>query len=696
VDGSIDVHHTAQEGQAGPDAYRQRTLESQAEASQLIPFGRSLQLRIGGRLRHEDYDSRIGGVESDFSRRAGQAQSTVDFGHGGLRFHLDGLQLEQTNTGSGVDFRRLSRSQLGTSAYYRGRAIRLDASGLFSNSRLEYPAAPTSRTQEWAGLLGARSNVPRIGELGYRVSLLVDRNLDSHFRTDNTTHTLTYSGGHKFARGRGLATLNTNSSFFFEKQVNQISPAGGVLRLPLNGGLLLDDTPEVQDPLEGDLVPVVELYDQNRQATTSINLGDSAPPVREFGGDYRNIEYDFGEPVNLSSAILYVDRTLLTPALFRWRLFTSNDPEGRVWVELDAAAATATYREWGTGLQGWEVTLSTPTPVRFFKMVDVKLGPTVPDLFVTELEAYAFEEEVSAVDHSRTTNHRLGFATTYSLTRTLRAGYDLMYHRRTLSLQPGALEERAHGFSAGWTRGLWALSGRYELHRLARLRARDRNTDAQRLSVRRGKSGAFAADLTWSRIRDDSDRLQKTTNSVDLGAVWPAAPALEIHQRIGVGWLDDRGRQTTSTSVFTNTSATGAPLPNVTLDLARTDRWVSAEAGAGFSRFNDTVVTLGWRPMPLVSFQSDLHYQVRAMGEWITRQSLTWEPISRGSVRLAFNAVHYRDTQARETQRTGGADFEWAARPSLTFRGTVQSSVFTTAGQENSPVNTEIRGTWRF
>ena len=49
-----------------------------------------------------------------------------------------------------------------------------------------------------------------------------------------------------------------------------------------------------------------------------------------------------------------------------------------------------------------------------------------------------------------------------------------------------------------------------------------------------------------------------------------------------------------------------------------------------------------------------------------------------------------------ETQRSGGAQLEWKVGPSLTLQGSVESLVLLTAKQENSPVNTSIRGTWRF
>ena len=93
------------------------------------------------------------------------------------------------------------------------------------------------------------------------------------------------------------------------------------------------DTPEEFDPLEEPPLPVPELYDLNRDAATIVNIGDNAPVGREYGGDYRNIVFDFGTGEDLISGFLFLDRELVFPYpnFFEWLIYVSNDPEGRRW-----------------------------------------------------------------------------------------------------------------------------------------------------------------------------------------------------------------------------------------------------------------------------------------------------------------------------------------------------------------------------
>ena len=93
----------------------------------------------------------------------------------------------------------------------------------------------------------------------------------------------------------------------FRQDGEQVLPGGERLLQPLWGGFSLDDTPEFQDILEPDPVQDTRLYDGDRDARSGVNIGDSAPPVQEYGGDWRNIIFDFGEPERITAAVLYVD-----------------------------------------------------------------------------------------------------------------------------------------------------------------------------------------------------------------------------------------------------------------------------------------------------------------------------------------------------------------------------------------------------
>ncbi len=312
------------------------------------------------------------------------------------------------------------------------------------------------------------------------------------------------------------------------------------------------------------------------------------------------------------------------------------------------------------------------------------------------MEVYAKEDQATDRSRSDTTNHRVGLSLGYQLTSSVRAGYDLNYRRRTLTGQPGVLEDLGQGFAASWSRGIWSVSGRYETRVLEGRQSRNVRASSQNVTLKRGQSQRLASTLSWSKVHDRSPGVEKTSNSISLGHVWNAAPSLRLNQRVTGSRLTDEVAERTATSLVVVTSVVGEPTPALSLDLQESERWVSQEAGTGFSRFDDTSFTVGWRPVPLIFIQSMIRYQVRETGDWLTRNSITWEPLSGGSFKAGLSAHHFRDTRTRETQRGGGFQFEWAARPGLTIQGNVEALALEAAEQENSPVNTEIRGIWRY
>ncbi len=696
IDGRVQVQNTVQSGQAGANAYSQNNLVSDAQAGQLIPFGQVLRLRLNGRYYREDLNNRVGTFRSDLLRNTGQGTVMLDAGARRFRFSLFGDGFDRRTAGIGAGERRLMRQQVGSSADFNRLWLRVNLSGIFTNSHRENLAGPDSKNQEWAGSVNTRTAIPKLGDLGYRFSTLVDRDNTSNLTGSQNTHTLTFSGDSRFAGNRGSASLKTVSSRFSQSQDWRTGTQGEQIRLPLTGGYRLDDTPEVADPLESPFVQVSGLYDGNRSAGTEINIGDSAPAVREFGGDYRNIQYDFGEAIDLSSAILYVDAPLVTPALFRWRVYTSNDPEGQVWTEVPATGVQVVYKEWGTGLQGWTASLSSPISARFFKMVDVKLGPTIADLHVTELEVYTKAEATQGHEHSQTDNHRVTAGLGYDFSPTVHAGYDLSWNRRTMPLRATPLVQQAHGFSAGWRPGPWQLAGRYEIRKLGGRMSGDTDSRSQNVGLRHGRTGPLVLDLGWERVTDQGAQIDKLSHNVSAGASWAAAPALQIRPRVSVARLTDRLRGITSRALAVTTTATGEPVRTVTLDLDWSDRWVSEQAGAGFTRFSSMALNLGWRPAPYFSIESQARYELRNRGDWITRNTVSWAPLSEGTLKLRLNASHYRETRTQQTQKSGGAQMEWEARSDLTLVSGVEYLVYEAAGQKNTPVNVELRGNWRF
>jgi hypothetical protein len=206
----------------------------------------------------------------------------------------------------------------------------------------------------------------------------------------------------------------------------------------------------------------------------------------------------------------------------------------------------------------------------------------------------------------------------------------------------------------------------------------------------------LTTDLSWSRTDDESQQTRRTSNNLGLAVTWPVAPALQLQQSVVVSRLSDRELNQTSKALAVMLGATGNPIPTLTIELQVSDRRVSQEAGTGFSRFQDSVLDLGWRPVPLISLQSEVRYSARARGDWLTRNSTSWEPFSGGSFKTRLTASQYRDTRTGETQRGGGIAAEWGVRSNLTLRGSMESVFYKTAGQGNSPLNSEVSGTWRF
>jgi hypothetical protein len=693
VDGLVDVRSTVQEGRAGADSYRQRSTTSQVTGEQAVRLFDRASLRFDGSYIREMFRSRFGSTRSDFNRRTGNAGVNLDLNGRQGRLMLGAVSFDQRTDGATTDNPTLRRNQLSGSANYRRAWVELSGTGSMTSSRRDAESTGLLKDEERTGAVTTRTRIPKIGELRYGVSALSDRNLSGHLTTDQITHTLNYTGSMQFAGGRGFLATKESSSFFSQTQTHR--EVGGWMRVvvPDIGGYLLDDTPELHDPLEQNLTAVPELYDGNRQTATAVQIGDSAPAVREFGGDYRNIGFDFSEPAEVDSLVIYIDKTILVPAMFQWRVFTSNDPDGRIWDELSGFQAA--YAEWGVGRQGWTIRLNQPTSARFVKVVDVKLGPTTPELSVTELEVYT-AEQIDKRERSETVNHRVGMTLTYRITHGIRASYDLAYRHRSVDGATAPFESQGHGFAMSWTRGAWSLSGRHEIRWADGERRRATDVSAQNLTLRRGKGDSFVSTLSWGRTQDQSGSNDRVSNSVSAGYTWPAAPALRIDQRVMTSRLLDRAADLTATSLTVTTSAMGSPVPSINLDLQQSERWASQEAGTGFSRFSDTSLTVGWRPAPLVSVQSAIRYQLRDRGDWLIQSAATWEPLSEGSLRMGLSANHLRDTRANETQRGGAVRLEWSARANLTLQGEVQAVGLRRAGQKDSPVNTDLRGIWRF
>src|SRR5512140_1282173 len=109
VDASIDLRDSIQQGQTAAGTYRQSTVQSDANASQLIPIGGLVNFRLDGRLLRQLFTSRTDTIRTSLNRTTQQAGTTVDFNRRLIRFSFNGGVYQQKTTGSGSDtplFRR--------------------------------------------------------------------------------------------------------------------------------------------------------------------------------------------------------------------------------------------------------------------------------------------------------------------------------------------------------------------------------------------------------------------------------------------------------------------------------------------------------------------------------------------------------------------------------------------------------------
>jgi hypothetical protein len=354
------------------------------------------------------------------------------------------------------------------------------------------------------------------------------------------------------------------------------------------------------------------------------------------------------------------------------------------------------YREWGTVLQGWEVEFAAGVSGRYFKMVDIKLGSTVPDLFVTELEVYRREVTEVVETTERSQNHRLDGRIAYDITSHLRVGYQTSLRKRVFDEEGRDLDEMSHGFTSRYALGAFLLSGRYAIHTLSSKSRRNTDVREYQLSAAQGLGRRFSNTLSWSRSEDRSGDLDRTTDALSLATTWKAAQRLRINQRVSYGLRMDDALDTKSTSVSLISSVNGQPIRSLTVGLDRTDRWVSREAGAGFEPFNDTRLNVLWSPFPLISLSSFVNYQVRETEEWNTAQFLRWSPLPGGSVEMTFSGNHFYDSRSENSRLGVGALVKWRPRARLIVEGNVEVQRFKVAGNTDNPVSTNVHILWSF
>ncbi len=539
-------------------------------------------------------------------------------------------------------------------------------------------------------------NVTDRDEVSYRFSRVRQDAAQQDLQTTFTSNNLQYRGNHRFDDERGYLSLHAVASHFRQNDHRNDSFDKTYVQ-PVWGGYTLDDTPEFHDPLEEDPVAVAGQYDNDRDTATEINIGDNASVVREFGGDYRNVILDFGEPEEMISVVLYVDRTIRFPELIQWELYVSDDPEGRDWgTAISAADYELQYKEWETGRQGWTFDFHTAINHRRLKLVNLKLGPTEPELYLTEMEIYQTSVTSTPDITSTVLNRRLNGEVGYNLTTDLSVRYSTNLTARRFDDGNRNLRGVAQVAGANWRFSDWVLTGQYEAHTLRGESRRDTDANSQMVSMSRNRNRPVSGRLSYNRTVDNSYIAKHLTHSVSGDLAWRVAPLLVFTQRVSYGRRDDPLLEHKANSWSLISELRGTPRPNVSLEMRRADRWVDQEAGSGFTTFNDSDLTLSWSIMPLLQLTSQVVYQVRETDDWFYRNNLSWSPLPGGSVHLRLRVTDQQDTRADYSQRGGGVNLTWRPRPTLNLLANIDKSVVKQFGQRNTPLSYQFRGSWSF
>ena len=463
---------------------------------------------------------------------------------------------------------------------------------------------------------------------------------------------------------------NARTTWFRQRTIHDIAGARESVE-PYGSGFRLDDTPEFRDPLESEVIEIGALADNNYDASTGINIGDSAPRVREFGGDYCNLILDFGDVEEIVAGRLFIDTRPAVPELFQWQVYLNDDPDGREWgAPLADDEVTIVFREWPDGRQGWQIEFAEPVSTRRIKLVDTKLGATEPEIYVTELEMLRWVAASATESETTSWRHRLGGATSYALRPNLNLEYGIVADFRRFGQSQRNSTSVGQNLGMDWTRRGWILAGSYQDSRRRRESGTDTEINSQTLSLAPVRRGVFHPRFAAGRSQDLSRGRDQVTYSLTTDATWQAAPRLEFSQRVGYGYRDDRQNDVASHSWALISRVRSAPRRTLRVDITRRDRWVSEEAGYGFMAFNDTeVLRSPGRSRRRSRPRAGVRYQERDEGEWVLRHFLSWSPVPGGNLELRLYLNGYRDTRIDSSQIGQGIAATWQPRSRLYLEG---------------------------
>lgn len=695
LDGRIDYLTTQQQGRTAGGEYTTSSHRLDESLDQYDRLMHRLFLRTGYRYLDERYASRNDSLSTELDMYTHNPTLSLTYRGHSLRGGLLGSGFRRIYTG-GVADRRDDR--LDWDAWLQMGADPYRMQVRYSDSWTERRDVGGGKRQNRERNLNgsAIADWDPVGEFMFTTSYLDNHEKTTGVRTTQHSYGLRYRGDTRWQDGRGRASVEARTSRFEEKIKNRTGD-GLALQTPLEIGYVLDDTPETLDPLEPQPTPLPALADLDRDTPTSLDIGDDATPVREYGGDYRNILVDFGDAQTIAAATLYVDRVVSFPRFLTWRVYVSDDPDANSWTPVPQAGYTAVYTERTDGRQAWEFTFSTPLDNRRYKFVDEKSGPVEPELFVTELELYAPAERESLVSDSVLWRHYVNGGVDYDLLSNLTVDYSLyLSDRRFEKGAANNVDNTIHRFGATWRHREWTLAASHDLNTVKtpdEVRTDLRGTD---VSLTSSQDRDVRLRLIWNRVRDASPLRDRTTDDYAADVAWKAAPQLMVMQKVSRGVLDDGFEDLTSRSWASITILRGQARRSLSFDLRRTYRWVSREAGTGFAQFDDVDLTVRWSPFPLLSYTGQYRYERRTGSNTIWRNLVTWNPLSGGGVDLRFTLNDYEDTRSDTTQRGGSVAVIWRARSRLRLEGGLESQEYRREGERSTPLNTRFRATWMF
>lgn len=696
LDGHAEVRLTHQEGRSGEQAVESDNRWEMLGLDERIALTQRALFELQYSARRELLRGSAAGARVDNSIFVQDPTASLSWQSSGLRVHLFSRATRTDQELTGTPMIRDENLEYGLGASAQPGQVRLELS-LRDGTSWRHAADGDRKNRERLASGNLRWELGRHETVQVRLARTDLNTMSTGFRTKFATDQVQYDGERAFAANRGRADWTVLHSRFTQSQTMSAGSGQRYLQ-PVVAGWWIDSTPELLDPLENQPEAVPALHDNDRTAPTVVNLGDNAPPGREFGGDYRNLFVDFGEPRAMDAVFVHVDRRLtFIPEIIQWDVYFCDESEGRDWgTPAPAGSWDVRYVELETGQQGWEFVFARTVSHRRFKLVDRKIGATMGDLFVTELEVLVDGADAQSPARLRQDRLMLQGAVEYRFHPRLQFRYGANFDRHTTRDAPEDQRRLDQNLALGWRRSGWLLSGQAQLSDERSPSGLSTRSNSQMVSLARQAQDRLTARLGWSRTADDSYDVRHTTRTVGADVTWRAAPLLSLSQKISRGWRSSDDGTADSDSWVATTEIRSMPKPGLRLDLSRANRWVSRETGPGFTTYNSTQVDASWEIAPLLYWWGQYVSQERLERDWILRNSISWTPLQGGSLKFSFQATDSQDSRLDQLRRGGGANLEWRARPRLYLSAGVDKSFERLAGLRSWPLSVQARGYWTF